>query len=174
MLGKNKIKEAIKEGSIKISNFDEANLNSISYDMEIDDEIKCYNNYRCLDSKKENMNYDIINLSEEEDKSIILKPGNLYLATTKESVWSNKYIPCITGRSTYARLGIQIHQTAFFANLGHEFKWVLEISAVVPVILHKGTKLSQMYFEEISGDITSDMIYHGKYEKENDKPGIPD
>ena len=175
MLSRDAILKAIETGEISISPFDENNLNSVSYDMELSNILKVY---KPLDYNG-TMKFIDTNDIRKEDFSIkipecgyILEPGKLYLGHTVEKVASSKYIPCISGRSTYARCGIQVHQTAFFANPGHEFQWVLEISVVVPVIIYPGIKISQMYFEPIDGDIKEKDLYDGKYKKNNLSTGI--
>lgn len=168
MLSGIKIIESVTNGDITICPFNKDNVNSVSYDMEIDNEIIVYEKGTCLDTHKQCPGKKII-IPEE---GLTLIPGNLYLGKTKERVCSNKFIPCVSGRSSFARLGIQVHQTAFFANIGHDFNWVLEITATVPVTIHRGDKISQLYFEEVYGDNT--ITYNGKYEKDNIKSFIPD
>lgn len=169
MLSNIEIKKAIESGDIMISPYDEKNLCSISYDMSIEPKLMVYTDESLLDTKSGND----VTIIEIPENGLVLKPGNLYLAKTKEFVMSKKYIPCITGRSTYARMGIQVHQTAFFANPGHSFQWILEISVVVPVIIYPDIKLSQMYFETIDGELPEEFLYHGKYKDVNGL-AIPD
>lgn len=159
MLSGAKIKEEVRNGNIFIENFNENHINPNSYDLHIQDKVVVYNMDAniVLDPTHQNLTKTIT----IPDGGLVLKPGTLYLLSTKEKIWSDKYVPCITGRSSYARLGIQVHQTAFFANLGDEFRWTLEVTAVHPVVIYKNLKLAQVYFEEVVGDI--ETKYSGKY-----------
>ncbi len=172
MLSKEAILDAIDKGDIMISPFDEKNLNGVSYDMKLSNILKVYkptvnDEVNIIDTKDIKPETYMIDLNDWKETGIVLQPGYLYLGSTVESVKSTKYVPCISGRSTYARCGIQVHQTAFFANPGHDFHWVLEISTVLPVIIYPGMKLSQMYFEPIEGNMKESDLYHGRYEKHN-------
>ena len=163
MLSGAKIKEAVQNGTIFIEDFSDHSLNPNSYDLRIQDKVLTYPGVNfILDAKRPN-NMEAIYIS---DDGLVLEPGKLYLMSTKEKIWSNMYVPCITGRSSYARLGIQVHQTAFFANLGDEFRWTLEVTAVHPVRIYKDLKLAQVYFEEVLGDV--DRTYSGKYYRQSE------
>ena len=159
MLTGSKIKEEIENKNIFIENFDESSLNPNSYDLHIQDKVLVYDTDQnpILDTKAINPTRSIY----IPEKGLILQPGKLYLLSTKENIWSEKYVPCITGRSSYARLGIQVHQTAFFANLGDMVRWTLEVTAVQPVRIYSDLKLAQVYFEEVVGNV--DIKYVGKY-----------
>lgn len=150
------IEEEIKNGSITIENFDKRNLNPNSYNLSLSNMILTYDN-EILNPKIENKTIKHI----IPDNGIILHPGTLYLASTQETVSSTKYIPCISGRSSLARLGLVVHQTAFFANFGDVLKWTLELSVVQPFVLYPDMKICQMYFEELAGPTT--IEYNGKY-----------
>lgn len=159
MLSGTKIKEAIKSGAIIIDPFNEDQLNPNSYDLQLSDKLLVYDlsEYGYLDPKKENKTEELI----IPESGIILRPNFLYLASTVELCGSTKYIPMISGRSSYARLGITIHQTAGYANLGHYFNWTLEISVIHPVKIYKGMKICQVSFDEIQG--SKNLFYNGKY-----------
>lgn len=95
------------------------------------------------------------------DDGYVLLPRVLYLVETNESVWSNKFIAEISGSSSLARLGVVIHKTAGYANLGHEFKWILEVEVTHAVKVYPNMKIGQMYFHDSIGDTT--LQYNGKY-----------
>lgn len=164
-----KIKQEIDLGHIRIGNFDERNIQPNSYDLTLDNELKYYllDDHVFRSSNGEEVNYlsttcNNHTASTEIGRSLILTPNALYLVQTRESVYSDRFVPEISGVSSLARLGIQIHQTAGYANLGHEFKWVLEVHVIHPVEIHAGMKIAQMYFHTVCGE--NSMQYHGKYE----------
>ena len=92
----------------------------------------------------------------------VLYPGTLYLGSTVEIAGSSELITCLEGRSSLARIGVSVHETAGFGDLGFVNHWTLEISVRVPTRLYRGTKIAQLYFFEPVGDIT--RLYTGKYE----------
>ena len=110
-----------------------------------------------LDSKSENSMFT----KQIPDNGYVLLPRILYLVETNESVWSDKYIPEISGCSSLARLGMTIHKTAGYANLGHEFKWILEVEVTHPLKIYPNMKIGQMYFHTSEGD--NQLQYDGKY-----------
>lgn len=158
MLTGNAIKEAVKQGHIYISDFDESRLNPNSYNLRLSDKIAWYNQGEILDSKTVNLpdHKDIIG-----ENGFVLRPGFIYLASTMEVTHTNMYVPCISGRSSTARLGIEVHRTAGFGDIGFKGTWTLEITVMNPVIVYAGMEIAQIYYEKPDGAI--DTLYHGKY-----------
>ena len=60
-------------------------------------------------------------------------------------------VPMIEGRSSIGRLGIYIHVTAGFGDIGFSGYWTLEISVVQPVIIYPFVRIAQIYYHEIRG-----------------------
>lgn len=110
-----------------------------------------------LDSRKENPMFT----EDIPEEGFLMLPGILYLVETVESVWSDKYVVEISGTSSLARLGITVHKTAGYANIGHEFKWILEVEVTHPIKIYSGMKIGQMYFHTVEGE--TNLQYHGKY-----------
>ena len=110
-----------------------------------------------LDSRDENPMFT----EEIPSDGFIMLPGILYLVETVESVWSDKYVVEISGTSSLARLGVTIHKTAGYSNLGHEFKWILEVEVTHPIKIYSGMKIGQMYFHTVEGN--TDFQYRGRY-----------
>ena len=110
-----------------------------------------------LDSREENT----MLVKDIPEDGYILLPRILYLVETVESVWSDKYVVEISGTSSLARLGVTVHKTAGYANIGHEFKWILEVEVTHPIKIYPGMKIGQMYFHTAVGD--NDLQYQGKY-----------
>lgn len=113
-----------------------------------------------LDPKKDNETVDI----EIPEEGYILVPGILYLGETMEYTETYGLIPNIDGRSTTGRLGIEIHRTAGFGDVGFKGKWTLEITVTHPVIVYPGMEIGQIYYETVDGD--SSMQYNGKYQNQ--------
>lgn len=167
------ILKRIKSGDIVISDFDENRLNPNSYNVRLGENLKVYD-FQCnpldplkivlegkeLDPKKENKTRNI-KIGEE---GYILMPGILYLGETEEYTETHNLVPKIDGRSTYGRLGIKIHATAGFGDVGFKGKWTLEIEVAHPVRVYPGMQIGQIYYEEITGDIDE---YNGYYQNQD-------
>lgn len=91
----------------------------------------------------------------------VLKPGELYLGSTRERVGSNVYAPMLEGRSSLARLGIQAHMTAGFGDLGFISQWTLEITVVRSTIIYETMRVGQICFHTVEGEV---QLYDGKYQ----------
>lgn len=113
-----------------------------------------------LDPRKDNETIDV----EIPEEGLILVPGVLYLGETMEYTETYNLIPNIDGRSTTGRLGIEIHRTAGFGDVGFKGKWTLEITVTHPVIVYPGMEIGQIYYETVDGD--SSMLYNGKYQNQ--------
>ncbi len=66
------------------------------------------------------------------ETGFVLWPNTLYLGRTVELTKTHGFVPQIEGRSSIARLGIDIHKTAGWGDDGFENYWTLEIVATHP------------------------------------------
>jgi dCTP deaminase len=90
-----------------------------------------------------------------------LYPGKIYLGATVERTSSTHFIPMIDGRSSFARLGLSIHQTGGFGDLGFAGHWTLELACVEPIRIYAGLQICQLQFWRPYGDTS--RRYEGKY-----------
>lgn len=177
-------KEILKEmdnGNIKITPFNMNQLNPNSYNLKLADELLVYDiPYHCEMVKKNGMLapgphtiMEPIDMFCENHtrrieiprEGLTLYPGILYLGRTVEYTETHKFLPCIEGRSSIGRLGINIHVTAGFGDCGFAGTWTLELSCVQPVTIYPNTEICQIYYQEIKGDVEE---YHGKYQNQTD------
>lgn len=93
-------------------------------------------------------------------EGMVLVPGNLYLGSTVERAGSDFYVPGIEGRSSVARLGLQVHVSAGFGDVGFKGRWTLEMSVVHPVRIYPGVRICQVFFHTVEGHTE---LYDGKY-----------
>ena len=161
MLTASRILQEIESGKIIIEPFDIKNLNPNSYNCSLGDTLKYYDkdfNYGVLDPHQQTPTHTIKILPQ----GLLLRPGELYLANVQERVATDYYISAIDGRSSIGRLGINIHATAGFGDIGFDGHYTLEIFCVKPVVVYPGMKIAQIYFEEPTGDV--DFLYRGRYQ----------
>lgn len=62
---------------------------------------------------------------------------------------THKFVPMLEGRSSVGRLGISIHSTAGFGDIGFCGYWTLEISCVQPVRIYSGVDICQIYYHTV-------------------------
>lgn len=146
--GKEILKHIGKE--IKIEPFDKNRINPNSYNLSLANELLVYDNYE-LDMKKQNTASKI----EIPEEGLLLEPNKLYLGRTNEFTATDGYIPMLEGRSSTGRLGLFIHVTAGFGDVGFSGYWTLEIFCVQPIRIYPNVEICQIYYHDI----------HGEYEK---------
>jgi dCTP deaminase len=146
ILSGKEIKKEIDKNII-ISDFNEKRLNPNSYNLRLYNELLIYKR-DTLYMNKENENYKIL----FNEGGFVLRPNKLYLGRTAEYTETHKYIPMLEGRSSIGRLGIFIHITAGFGDVGFKGYWTLEISCIQPVVIYPFVEICQIYYHEIKGD----------------------
>ena len=153
--GKEILKHMGKE--IIITPFDEKRINPNSYNLSLADELLVYEQDE-LDMKKPNPNKQIV-IPEE---GLLLEPNRLYLGRTNEFTKTDRYVPMLEGRSSTGRLGLFIHVTAGFGDIGFAGYWTLEIFCVQPVRIYPNVEICQIYYHDIDGEY--DLYSSGKYQ----------
>jgi dCTP deaminase len=96
---------------------------------------------------------------------LVLTPNQLYLGRTVERTETHNLVPMIEGRSSIGRLGLFVHVTAGFGDVGFCGFWTLEMFAVQPVKIYPGVPICQIFFHQIAGEITeyvSDKYQHNR------------
>ena len=161
ILSGNKILDEIGR-NIDISQFDISRLNPNSYNLRLHDELLVYEE-DILDMKRPNK-FRTIRIPES---GLVLEPGKLYLGRTVEYTRTDKYVPMLEGRSSIGRLGLFIHATAGFGDVGFNGYWTLEISCIQPVRIYPFVEICQIYYHTIEGDYRP--YSSGKY---NNNTGI--
>lgn len=152
-----KIRDEIRKGTIQIEPYNEKQLNPNSYNLRLHNELLVYTE-PVLDVKKPN-GYKIISIPED---GLVLEPGVLYLGRTLEYTATQGFVPMLEGRSSIGRLGLCVHVTAGFGDVGFAGYWTLEIHAVQPVKVYPGIEVCQIYYHTIEGDFES--YSSGKYQ----------
>ena len=151
------IKKQVGLGNIQISPFDEGCINPNSYNLKLHNELLVYTD-DVLDMKKP-LNTEALMIP---GGGLILQPGRLYLGRTYEKTATNSYVPMLEGRSSIGRLGLHIHVTAGFGDVGFSGFWTLEIQCVHPVKIYPMVEICQIYYHTIEGDYAS--YDSGKYQ----------
>lgn len=142
---------------IIIEPFKPSRLNPNSYNLTLHNELMVYDD-AVLDMRKPNK-ASIITIPEH---GLLLQPGKLYLGRTAEYTKTDGFVPMLEGRSSVGRLGMCIHATAGFGDVGFAGYWTLEIFVVQPLIIYPGVEICQIYYHTLDGDYTP--YRSGKYQ----------
>lgn len=156
ILSGKEIKSRLNEDII-IKPFNLAQLNPNSYNLRLHEELMVYDESE-LDMKRKHKTKKII-IPEE---GFVLQPGTLYLGRTVEYTKTENCVPMLEGRSSVGRLGMFIHITAGFGDVGFSGYWTLEISCIHPIRIYPNVEICQIFYHTIEGDYTK---YHSnKYQ----------
>ena len=142
---------------IVIDPFDEKKINPNSYNLSLHNEMLVYRNVT-LDMKEKN-DAETLVIPEE---GLLLTPGVLYLGRTVEYTRTENFVPMLEGRSSIGRLGICVHVTAGFGDIGFAGYWTLEIFCVQPVRIYPRVEICQIYYHTIQGEY--EPYRSGKYQ----------
>ena len=188
------IQKAVQSGTIEIDPFDPSQLNPNSYNMRLGGQLAAYlpNGPVPDEYLADGPTWDVVFRSRfREGKSlppatlawgdknpvlrldipkegVVIHPHKLYLGYTQERTASNHYVPILDGRSSGARLGIAVHITGGFGDLGFNGNWTLEIRVVEPVRIYADSCICQIRFEVPEGP--TDLLYKGKYQNQEARP----
>ena len=142
---------------IVIRPFDPKRLNPNSYNLSLHTELLVYEN-RLLDMKVPNP----VKTLTIPESGLVLEPDKLYLGRTNEFTQTDRFVPMLEGRSSVGRLGLFIHVTAGFGDVGFAGYWTLEIFCVQPIRIYPNVEICQIYYHDIQGDY--DLYQSGKYQ----------
>ena len=159
LLCKNEIVKALNDKEVILQPLDLNNVGIDSVDICLGPKL--------LIAKKTGKVVDIKNGAEmefdEHDLSIgpyDIKPGDFILASTLEKIGlANCMVGTLEGRSSMARIGIVIHQTAGLLHAGWGYqnpcRLTLEISSVNPnpVRIYNGMKIGQISFMRLNQNV---------------------
>jgi len=146
ILSGNSIQAQLGE-NIKIDPFRPEQLNPNSYNLRLHRELLVYDNDE-LDMKSENTAQKII----IPDEGLLMERHKLYLGRTLEFTETKSYVPMLEGRSSIGRLGLFVHITAGFGDVGFAGFWTLEMFCVQPIRIYAGVEICQIFYHSIEGD----------------------
>lgn len=142
---------------IVIRPFDPKRLNPNSYNLSLHNELLVYEN-RLLDMKLPNP----VKTLTIPESGLVLEPDKLYLGRTNEFTQTDRFVPMLEGRSSVGRLGLFIHVTAGFGDVGFAGYWTLEIFCVQPIRIYPNVEICQIYYHDIQGEY--EPYQSGKYQ----------
>ena len=145
---------------IVIKPYNPEQLNPNSYNLRLFNELVIYKD-DILDARRDNQT-EIITITDE---GFILEPGQLYLARTMEYTETRGLVPMILGRSSVGRLGISVHLTSGFGDIGFCGYWTLQLTCMKRVKVYPGMKICQIFYHTVLGEY--DNYSSSKYQGSN-------
>ncbi len=142
---------------IVIQPFDPKRLNPNSYNLSLHNQLLVYEN-RLLDMKMPNP-VEQLTIPEERPGA---GAGQALFGPHQEFTRTDSFVPMLEGRSSVGRLGLFIHVTAGFGDVGFAGYWTLEIFCVQPIRIYPGVEICQIYYHDIRGDY--EPYRSGKYQ----------
>ena len=122
-------------------------LNPNSYNLRLFNELVIYKG-EVLDMKADNSTQKLV----IPDTGFILEPGQLYLARTLEYTETRNLVPMILGRSSVGRLGVSVHLTSGFGDVGFCGYWTLQLTCIKKVRIYPSMKICQIFYHTIVGE----------------------
>lgn len=152
---------------LQITPFNREQLGSNSYDLTLGKDLLIYTGSQ-LDAAKNNP----IERFEIGKEGTVLVPGELYLGVTRERTYSKVAVPMLEGKSSIGRLGIAVHITAGFGDVGFDGHWTLEITVAKAIRIYAGMPIAQVAFHSVLSRCTIpySMKQSAKY---NQQANIP-
>lgn len=132
-------------------------INPNSYNLRLANELLIYNE-STLDMKQKHTATQIT-IPEE---GLLLEPNRLYLGRTVEYTETHHLVPMLEGRSSIGRLGLFIHITAGFGDVGFKGFWTLEIFCIHPIRIYPNVEICQIYYHSVLGE--TEEYKSGKYQ----------
>ena len=142
---------------ILIDPFDPSRVNPNSYNLSLHRDLVTYDE-DVLDMSRPNKTHNLT----IPDEGLVLESSKLYLGRTVERTETNNLVPMLEGRSSVGRLGLFVHVTAGFGDVGFKGFWTLEIFAVQPIRIFPGVEICQIFYHTIEGDLIT--YQGGKYQ----------
>jgi len=147
-------------GDILIEPLETSRLNPNSYNLALHGELMVYEEV-VLDMAKANR----VRRMHIPAEGMVLSPNQLYLGRTVEQTVTHNLVPQIEGRSSVGRLGLFVHVTAGFGDVGFSGYWTLEMFAVQPVRIYPNIPICQIFYHEVTGQLSE---YSSKYQHNHD------
>ncbi|MBI4088069.1 dCTP deaminase [Candidatus Kaiserbacteria bacterium] len=164
------IKKSVADGRIVLEPFDASRLQPASYDIRL-------GNKFILNEESQTHMIDPVKkifaktreIEKKDGEEFILHPGISVLGTSKEYFGSDHYLIQVGGKSSLARVGLMIHNTAGIINPGHFLHITFEITNQnnVPIIIRPGMEIAQITFSGISSPPEQNYRKTGRYAKDN-------
>jgi dCTP deaminase len=171
------IKKGIEDGSIVIRPFDAKRLQPVSYDVTLGNDFEVTNRHLTASIDPSKKKYPATrNVHVEDGEAFILHPGESVLGKQREFIGVNEqHLILLSGKSSLARAGLVVHNTAMLFNPGHYFYPTFELVNTnnVPLILRPGMEIAQLLIAQLSSPTSKSYKQTGRYDDVNSTHFVP-
>ncbi len=170
------IQKAVKSGAIVLEPFEAAKLQPASYDIRLGNKfiVNDESSTHLIDPVKK-IYAKTREVIVADGAEFVLHPGISVLGTSKEFFGSDEYLVQLGGKSSLARVGLMVHNTAGIINPGHFLHVTFEITNQnnVPIILRPNMEIAQILFSTLSSPPARSYRKTGRFVKDNWKHFVP-
>ena len=164
------IEKEVKRGAITLAPFSRARLQPASYDISLGNTfiITEPHTTSIIDPVKK-IYPKTHTVKVKDGDTFVLHPGVSILGCSKEHFGSDTYLIEMNGKSSLARIGLLVHNSASLINPGHFLQVTLELCNLnsVPIILRPGMQIAQLTFSTISSPTAKNYRQTGRYRGNN-------
>lgn len=170
------IKAGVSSGAITLEPFTEKQLQPASYDIRLGN----------IFIVNESQSISVIDIERgilpktrtieiADGEAFVLHPGVSILGYSKEKFGSDEYLVEVNGKSSLARIGLIVHNSASLVNPGHVLNIALELCNLnnVPIILRPNMAIAQLTFTTLSSHTKKTYKQTGRYHLNNIAGYVP-
>ncbi len=164
------IHDAVKCGDITLMPYDPKKLQPATYDICLGNTfiITDAHSTKAIDPVKK-IYPKTTTVEVKDGDEFVLHPGVSILGYSKEKFGSDKYLIEVNGKSSLARIGLIVHNSASIVNPGHFLNIALELCNLnnVPIVLRPGMEIAQLTFSTLSSHTKKSYKQTGRYHQNN-------
>lgn len=170
------IKTEVKAGRITLDPFDEKRVQPASYDIVLGNKfiINDPHTTTYIDPVKK-VYPKTVEVRIPDNGDFVLHPGVSILGHSKDYFGSDDFVIMVNGKSSLARIGLLVHNSAALVNPGHYLQVALELCNLnnVPILLHPNMPIAQLTFSPLSSKSSKTYRDTGRYTGDNMKSYVP-
>ncbi len=160
----------VKAGNITISDFDETRLQPASYDILLGNAFQIVRDETAafVDPVKK-IYPEMREVVVADGDEFVLHPGQTVLGVSKDNFGSDDFLVHLSGKSSLARVGLVVHNTAGIINPGHFLHITFELfnAGKIPIILRPGMEIAQILFSELTSKTERNYKDQGRFNDDN-------
>lgn len=160
----------VKAGIIVLEPFDQKRLQPATYDIRLGNTFIVNEAHSTLAIDPARGIFPKTQTIEVADgDEFVLHPGVSILGYSKERFGSDSYLIEVNGKSSLARIGLIVHNSASIVNPGHFLNIALELCNLnnVPIVLRPGMEIAQLSFSTLSSHTKKSYKETGRYHLNN-------
>lgn len=160
----------VKAGTITLEPFDVKRLQPATYDIRLGNTFIVNEPHSTLAIDPGRGVYPKTQKVEIPDgEEFVLHPGVSILGYSKERFGSDNFLIEVNGKSSLARIGLIVHNSASIVNPGHYLNIALELCNLnnVPIVLRPGMEIAQLSFSTLSSHTRKSYKETGRYHLNN-------